>query len=152
MALTLLHIGNKVALGYDDATGERGFLTKIVNGTGSASVKGTLVSVSTTADNKFVLQANEYDTMGIVAEAGIANDAECWIWKNGSTAQVLYKDTVASTRGQICTAADTDGRAIDIVVPVGSPGIDAHFKEIGHVRESKIAGTDVLVLVELHFN
>lgn len=27
-----------------------------------------------------------------------------------------------------------------------------HFKEIGHVLESATAGTDVLVLVSLHFN
>ena len=152
MALTLLHIGNKVALGYDDATDERGFLTKAINRTTHTSVKGEVVSASPTTDKELILQANEYDALGVVAEAGIAEGSEMWVWKGGSRAQVLFKDTVASTKGYIAIAADTDGRATDIVVPVGSPGIDAHFKEIGHTCQSLTGGTNVLVLVDLHFN
>jgi len=153
MSLHLIDAGGVVALGYDEATGERGFLCKHTNGTGVASVKGSLVSMSATADNKFILQANEYDTVGVVAESGIANDAECWVWKNGSRCQVLIKDGSTVTRAGIIIAADTDGRADWIASPgLGLPAAELHFKECGHPAESKASGTNVLCLTDLHFN
>mgnify|MGYP007112908832 CR=1 FL=1 len=76
-----------------------------------------------------------------------------WVWCNGSVAQVLFKDSVAATHGNILLAGDTDGRAIDVANPGGGlPGTDTHFKECGHVLESKTAGTGVLALCSLHFN
>lgn len=153
MSLHLIDAGGVVALGYDEATGERGFLCRHTNGTGSSSVKGSIVSMSTTDDNKFVLQANEYDAWGVVAESGVANDGLCWVWKSGSRAQVLVKDTIAVTRAGIMICADTDGRADWLANPgSGLPAVDIHFKEIGHPAESKAGGTDVLVLTDLHFN
>ncbi len=153
MALSTIEAGGVVALGYDTSTGERGFLCKHTNGTGTTSVKGSVVSISTTDDNKFVLQANEYDAIGVVAESGIANNGECWVWKNGSRCQVLVKDTIAVTRGGIMIAADTDGRADWLTSPgIGLPAAEIHFKEIGHPAESKSAGTNVLVLTDIHFN
>lgn len=153
MALSTLEFGDVVALGYDSSTNERGFLVKMLNKTGAATVKGTLVAASTATDKGFILQANEYDTIGVVEESGIADGSEAWVWVNGSVCQVLFKDTVASTRGNILIAADTDGRAIDVANPgVGLPAVETHFKECGHVLESKIAGTDVLALAMLHFN
>lgn len=143
----------KVAIGSDSATNERGLLAKIINRTGGASVKGTLVSCSTATDREAVKQANEYDTIGVVQEAGIAEGSEMWIWLNGSVCQVLFKDSVAATRGNILLAADTDGRAIDTTNPgSGLPAVETHFKECGHVMESKNSGTNVLVLACLHFN
>lgn len=56
-------------MGYDTATNERGFLVKYINRTGHASVKGELVTPSTTADREVVIQTNSYDTIGVVAEA-----------------------------------------------------------------------------------
>jgi len=153
MAISLTQHGSVVALGYDTATNERGFLVKMINRTGRSSVKGELVSLSTSTDREVILQANEYDTIGVVQEAGIAEGSEMWVWMNGSVCQVLFKDTVASTRGNILLAADTDGRAIDIANPGGGlPGTDTHFKECGHIMETKTGGTNVLVLAILHFN
>jgi hypothetical protein len=146
-------IGGSATAHTDGTTGERGFLVKIVNRTGAASVKGTLVSCSTTADGEAIKQANEYDTIGVIYQAGIAEGSLMWIWVTGSIAQVLFKNSTAATRGNILIAADTDGRAIDIANPGGGlPGTDTHFKECGHVLESKGAGTNVLVLAMLHFN
>lgn len=132
-------------------TPEGGLAIRVVNGTGSESVKGTVVSASPTADNSFVLQSNEFDTIGIVYESGIADGSLCWIVVAG-IAEVLLKDTTASTRGQVALAADTDGRMVAINVPSSNPVVAEHFKEIGHVMESKIAGTDVLVKCMIHFN
>ena len=152
MAISLVMHGGVVALGYDSATNERGMLTKMINRTGHTSVKGELVSVSTATDREVILQANEFDTLGVVQEAGIAEGSEMWVWMNGSVAQVLYKDTVAATRGYVLLAADTNGRAIDVAVPSANPVVAEHFKECGHVMESKAGSTNVLVLACLHFN
>jgi hypothetical protein len=153
MALSILSHGGVAAIGYDSATNERGFLLKFINRTGGSSVKGTLVSPSTSADREVIKQANEYDMIGVVQEAGVAEGSEMWVWTVGSVCQVLFKDTVAATRGNILLAADTDGRAIDTTNPgSGLPGTDTHFKECGHVLESKSAGTDVLALASIHFN
>jgi hypothetical protein len=141
------------AIGEDIVTGARGILTKGINRTGGTSVLGTLVSCSTATDNEYISQTNEYDTIGVVAEAGIAEGSLMWIWKPGSKCQVLFKNSVAATKGNILIAADTDGRAIDITNPgSGLPAADTHFKEVGHVCESKTAGTNVLVLCEIHTN
>jgi len=151
--LKTVQIGGVVAIGYDPTTGERGILTRGINRTGHTSVKGELVSCSTSADDEYILQGNEYDTVAVVAESGIAEGEEMWMWKPGSRAQVLLKDTTAATRGQILIAADTDGRAIGIANPGGGlPGTDTHFKECGHILQSKSAGTNVLVLAEIHTN
>jgi hypothetical protein len=153
MTLKLLELDNVVALGSDLATGARGLLTKGVNRTGAASVLGTLVSLSTTADNEYIRQANEFDTVGVLAESGIAEGAEVWIWKPGSRCQVLFKDGVTPTRGNILIAADTDGRGNSIANPgSGLPAVETHFKECGHVCQSVASGTDVLALCEIHTN
>ena len=153
MTISLLEHGDVVALGYDSATNERGYLIKMINRTGASSVKGTLVACWTSADREVVKQANEYDTIGVVEEAGIAEGSEMWVWMNGSVCQVLMKDTVAAVHGDLFMAADTDGRAIDVSNPgSGLPATDTHFKECGHFIESKTGGTDVLALAVLHFN
>lgn len=151
--LKLLSLGGVVALGYNATTHERGYLTKYINRTGASSVKGTLVSLSQATDLEVIKQANEFDTIGIIAEAGIAEGSEMWVWKVGSRCQVLIKDTIAVTRGEILIAADTDGRAIGITNPgTGIPAVETHFKECGHICQSAGAGTNVLALCEIHFN
>ena len=135
--------GGKAAIGYDSATNERGFLVKFINRTGGNSVKGTLVSCSTTADREVVKQASEYDTIAIVQEDGVAEGSEMWCWMSGSVCQVLFKNSTASTRGNILLAADTDGRAIDISNPgIGLPGTDVHFKEMRSCHGNQRRGNE----------
>jgi hypothetical protein len=151
--LRILSVDGVAALGANASTRERGFLTRKINRTGGASVKGELVSCSTAANYEVIKQANEYDAIGVVAVAGVAEGDEVWIWKNGSTCQVLFKDGVAAVAGNILICADTDGRATNVANPgSGLPGTDTHFKEAGHVNETKSAGTNVLVLCDIHFN
>ena len=151
MALKITAYDETVGFGVDQVTGEAGLLVRMTNGTGSASVKGTLISASTSVDNEFILQSNEFDTFGIVAESGIADGSQTWVWMSGKC-QVLWKDSQSSTRGYVALAADTDGRAYNVDVPSSNPVVAEHFKEIGHVLESKSSGTDVLVLCVIHFN
>lgn len=59
----------------------------------------------------------------------------------------------ATARGDILMGHDTDGRATTAPNPgSGLPEATAHFKECGHVMESKNAGTNVLALCSIHFN
>jgi len=133
-------------------SGLYGIAVRMKNGTGSASVLGSLVSVSQAADNVFILQNNEYDSIGVVAESGVANGEECYVIISG-VARVLFKDGESSTRGNILLAADTDGRGYNVANPGGGlPGTDAHFKECGHVLQSVSSGTNILVYCVLHFN
>lgn len=133
-------------------TEEGGLAVRMLNGTGTASVKGSLVSVSTTTDRSFILQANEYDTIGVVYESGIADGALTWVVISG-VADVLVENSHAMVRGELLLAASTDGRATSVANPgSGLPAADVHFKECGHVMESKDAGTNVLCRCVLHFN
>lgn len=133
-------------------TAEGGLAVRMTNRTGSASVKGTVVTVSDDYDDSFVIQNNEYDAIGVVYENGIANGSLCLVVISGM-ADVLLKDGTSITRGDWAICADTDGRATDGGDPgAGLPAVDKHFKEIGHFTRSASAGTNVLCRAVLHFN
>lgn len=137
---------------YIRFTAEGGLAVRYLNGTGGASVKGTLVSASIADDSTVIAQANTYDAIGAIYEGGIAAGLPVWVVVSGK-AQVLYKNATASTCGNLAIADAVDGRASDIANPGdGLPGADTHFREIGHVLETKGGGTNVLVYVNLHFN
>ena len=153
MALKIqMHGSDMYATGYDNATGEQGTLKRFVNGTGAVSVKGSVLSASETEDRKVALEQDEFDAITICAESGIANGDLVWCWEIGSTCQILWEDGETSTHGYIAICADTNGRAKNIAVPSANPVVAEHFKEIGHVFESKASGTNVLVLCETHYN
>ena len=62
-------------------TPEGGYAVKLTNKTGAASVKGSIVSLSTETDNAFALAAIDASgVVGVVYEAGIADGAECWVF------------------------------------------------------------------------
>jgi hypothetical protein len=135
-------------------TPEGGIAVSLINKTGVSSVKGSVVSTSTTTDNAFTLQANEFDSIGVVYTDGVADGSDCLVVVSG-IAEVLLKNGTASTRGYWVKCADTDGRA-DASNSMPSGGsfalVDDHFKEVGHCLESKVAGTNVLAKCVLHQN
>lgn len=136
-------------------TVEGGLAVRLTNKTGSNSVKGSLVQADTTVDNAFILSAvDEYMTIGVVYESGIADGFECWVVVAG-LADVLLKDATASVRGNWVKAADAAGRAdaTNAFPPGGTiNALDEHTREIGHCLESKGSGTDVLARCLIHFN
>jgi len=128
-----------------------GIAVKVTNGTGVATVKGSVIAVSTTTASRFILQSNEFDAFGIVYESGVADGSEAWVIIQG-VAEVLWKNSTTATKGYVALSADTDGRAVNVAVPSGNPVAAEHFKEIGHVMEDNSGGTNQLVKVILHFN
>ena len=149
MALQLIKCGDKVRMVYDTTTLEMGLQLKVQ--IAENVVKGECLSVSPSADNKYIKQTNTYDVCAIAYEAGSA-DGYIWVWTTGAICQVLFADGVTVTRGYLATGHATDGRAdsTDIATISGNPAISAHFTEVGHIKESKASGTNVLALVHFH--
>lgn len=134
-------------------TAEGGLAIKLVNKTGSNSVKGTVIRAGTVVDNSFSLETEEFEAIGVVYDNGIADGNDCFVVVSG-IAEVLLKDGTAATRGYWVKCADIDGRAEVTTPPTGIGALSTaeHFKEIGHCIESKSSGTNVLAKIVLHFN
>lgn len=130
-------------------TREGGKCTVLINKTGVASVKGTIVEAHAATDNAFrVADASSVEGFGIVYDDGIADGSECRVVTDGRC-QVLLKDATLSTRNNWVMTSDVAGRAdATNASPAASP---QHFKEIGHCIESKGADTDVLAFCMVHF-
>ena len=131
-------------------SGRLGFGMKLINKTGVASVKGTLVQADTTTDFAFkVCDADGDDCIGAVYENGIADGSNCLIIMSGAV-EVLLKDATASVHGNWVATHDVAGRAdATAVTPPGA--VAGHFQEIGHSIETKDADTDVLCEIIMHF-
>lgn len=137
-------------IGSNMITEDGGFAIRLINKTGSATVKGTLVVAATGSSNAFsTAPANSELVLGIVYENGIADGSLCYVVVSG-IANVLAKNSVspAPTSSYWVGASDVAGRAY---FNDGNPGTTAHDREIGHCIETKASGTDVLVKAVLHF-
>lgn len=134
-------------------TPEGGHYVILLNKTGSASVKGTLVRPSTTTDYAFETQSDVYDTIGIVYDSGVADGQPCRIVVSG-IADCLLEDSVGSTREHWLKASTVPGRCYSQTAPTGGGPLasDDHFKEIGHSLQTVTAGTNKLVRAIVHFN
>lgn len=144
---------NKIRHGYDPVTGERGTQMRVNNKTGAATIKGQVYCVSDTTDLSVKKQDDEFDSTCICAESGIADGSDVWVWNIGSICEVLFEDGVSPVREYVAIAATTDGYADNIPVPTSTPSSDVHWKEIGHVMESKTyVATPLTALVWTHYN
>jgi len=133
-------------------TSEGGLAVQLTNKTGAASVKGSIVSLSTSTDNAFKLSAVDASgVVGVVYEAGIADAAECWVVVKG-IAETLFTNNV--THGMYARApvtADTDevaGSAVGAAIPASTFNTDVYLARFGFVLESKNAGTLAKVLLD----
>lgn len=140
------------ANGNSTMTPEGGFAIKLTNKTGANSVKGTMVKTSTGTDNAFQTTAvNDFEPVGVVYEAGIADGSPCWVVVGG-IAEVLLQDALASTRGNWVRTSITQAGRADASNAVAPGLVLTHFAEIGHCLESKVAGTNIMCKIVMHFN
>jgi hypothetical protein len=132
-----------------------GMAVRLINKTGSASVKGTLVKAGTVDGSFIVTLADEAMPCGVVYQAGVADGSTCWVVVYG-IAEVLLEDSTASTAGYWCrTSITAAGRAtMSTAAPPGGgvTELTAHEKEIGHCLETKGSGTNVIAKCIMHFN
>lgn len=130
-------------------TSEGGIAIRLTNRTGGNTVKGTVVSLSSSYDNAVMSSPGDSRfPCGVMYENGVSDGSECWVVVYGR-AQVLLKDGVAGVHGYWLGVSDTAGRA-DCISDPGSQTI--HDREIGHCMESVSSGTNVLVYGILHYN
>jgi hypothetical protein len=129
-------------------TKEGGFALYFINKTGAASVKGTIVSASTTTDDAVEIEsADGIDPIGVIYKSGVADGDKVLVVISGK-AEILLKDTIAATHGDWLGVSDVAGRAFSQANP---PATIVHDREIGHSIESIAGGSDVLVTGVLHY-
>ncbi len=136
------------AIGSNMITPDGGYAIRLINKTGSPSVKGTIVVASLNTNNAFEkAPASSELAIGVVYEDNISDGSPCYVVVSG-IASVLVKNDNTPTRGYWAGASDVAGRAY---FNNGNPGTTQHDREIGHCLESKSSGTNVLVKCVIHF-
>jgi hypothetical protein len=148
----------RVGAGANAVTTEEGGLAiRLINDTGGASAKGSVVDSSSSVEAGVSLEgAGGLDPIGVIYDDGVANGDWVWVVVSG-IADVLLEDGTASGYGNwVETSGTTAGRADATNVAPPASGvineIQEHFREIGHCLESQGAGTNVLARCVLHFN
>jgi hypothetical protein len=148
-------LGTRLAqslIGYFHAnlfTVEQGLLVSLINKTGAASVKGSVVETTSGTDGAFRLQTTRDESFGIVYESGIADGSPCRVVVAG-IADVLLEDGAGANSGDWIGGAATNGRAYSN--GISPPAAAAHFDEIGHCLQTVAGGTDVLCRIVMHYN
>lgn len=134
-------------------TPEGGIAVKLVNKTGSTTVKGSVVSPTSTASAFTLSPVDSASPIGIVYDAGIADAAEAWVVIAGIAEVLFIGATVLGHFARVCVTGDTNaaaGKAISEAAPTSPFATDKHFQEIGHVIQARAdAG---LAKVVVHFN
>lgn len=127
-------------------------LTTVINKTGSASVKGTLVAVHNSIDRAVRIPVAPYDIVGVVYTNGIADGGEIKIITGGLAEILLVDGTASGSAHWMRASSDAYGRGVCTTDPTGLGALtaDDHFKEIGHSIQAVSAGTNKLCLTIFH--
>jgi len=152
----LAALSGDIVIGEWLYTADGGVAELYTNNTGSASVKGTVVIIDPTdGAGVVVAPAGAPDFIGVVYEDGVADGQPVRVVVRGD-AYMLLEDSTASTIGYWVGISETQNGRVDATLAAPAGGtiaeLNRHFEEIGHCRETKTAGTDVLCLVHMHFN
>ncbi|NLL56717.1 MAG: hypothetical protein GX242_05850 [Clostridiales bacterium] len=130
-------------------TPEGGIYQYFFNDTQEKSVKGTIVCISSMADNAVsVAPAFSQDAIGVIYEDGVEPNCLVKVVIAGN-AQVLLRDGYASTKGAWCGVSEMAGRMYQTTSP---QNFEERFRQIGYSLEQKCADDNQLSLVHLVFN
>jgi hypothetical protein len=147
-SISLEYLNSRIGNSNNGFTPEGGIYETFINNTGT-SVKGTIVIASTTINNGVdIAPSNTQMPLGVIYENGISNGSLIKVITYGK-AEVLLKNGENSSKGYWCGVSDVSGRMYQQNSP---PGTTDHSREIGHSLESKTGGTNVLSLIQIHFN
>ncbi len=130
--------------------GHAGIGNYMINKTGAASVKGTILDAHTDDFSCKIADASSNHVIGIMYPDGVADGEKVLVIK-GLAADVLLKNATASTAGNWAKTSNVAGRAdMTGASPAAAP---THFLEIGHCEETKGAETPgLLAEIDVHFN
>lgn len=130
-------------------TPEGGIYETFVNNTGT-SVKGTIVIASATTNNAVdIAPTGSTMPIGVIYENAVPNGSPVKVVVYGK-AEVLLEDSQDATVGYWCSVSTTDAGKMS--QQLSEPTDTNHNREIGHSLQSVTGGTDVLALIQLHFN
>ena len=131
-------------------TPDGGIYETFLNNTGTDSVKGTIVVASTTTNNAVdIAPIGSMMPIGVIYESTVPNGLPVKVVVYGK-AEVLLEDSQSATTGYWCSVSNTvAGRMIQ---ESSEPTDTNHNREIGHSLQTVDSGTDVLALIQLHFN
>jgi hypothetical protein len=130
-------------------TAEGGQAIRLINKTGSNSVKGSVVTAGSSIDFSFVLSpAGSINPIGVVYENGIPDGNYTWVVIVG-IAQVLIENGITVNANDWAGVSNSvAGRAYAVISPPAAP---THDQEIGHFVEAQASGTDILAFTVLHY-
>ncbi len=136
-----------------------GYAVKLTNETGVNTVAGQVVKADTATNDAVILTAaDEFESMGVFLDSGVADAAEAWVVVFG-IADVAMEDDTTATRGNWVRTSITEPGYADATVATPPGGgvaeIDRHLHEIGHCIETVTAtggGTHILARCVIHFN
>ena len=137
-------------------TDEGGIAISLINDTGAASIKGTVVETGSVSESFAVASADDYAPIGVVYEDGVADGARCLVVMYGMVDVLLMDATVAVYPGWVRISETVAGRAD--ATDAGPPGgtiaaLEGHMHEIGHTLEAVApGGADQVCRIMLHFN
>jgi hypothetical protein len=138
-------------------TKDGGIAILLKNNTGATSVRGTLVTTDTEED--MACKVNPADVavpVGVIYNDGVPSGEEVWVVISGIAACLLEDDTLSTSGNWVVLSPTQAGRvnATQTTVPNGGDlqAHEEHFGEVGHALETKVAGTNVLCKLALHFN
>lgn len=133
-------------------TPEGGVAHKYRNGTGSVSVKGTVVHIigDNTVDGIIV---DVPDPIGVIYESGISNNSEMWVVTEGKAECLVIGTCTAGQLARGFVTADAGyikGSLICEAVPTSPFATDKHFYEFGHVNTGRTGAG--LAMIQIHKN
>jgi hypothetical protein len=130
-----------------------GRAVRMLNKTGAASVKGTVLTPSSSDDGAVALAGtDELDPTAIMYSDGVADGSYVWVVKNGLV-EVKLENSVGTTRGYWGRTSSTAAGRVDATT-ASTPGlILEHFQEVCHMQQS-VSGDagGALALATVHFN
>lgn len=138
---------------------EGGYMVRVYNRTGAASVKGTLVSASDSYNYSVRLTpVGGLDSVGVVYEDGIADGSYMWIVTSGKAQVRFCNATTLGYFARMSISTDSGYPAAGFAFCEAAPSTpfatDNHFREVGHINEQISApGTSgALAWCFVHFN
>lgn len=135
-------------------TPEGGLAVLMTNKTGGVSVKGEVVTSSSTTDNAVAkIVVDVPNPIGVFYDSGAADGSEAWIVISGIADVYFIGNTTHGFIARGFLAADAGyvaGQVMAEAYPVAPFASDKHFYEIGHVLTSRTGAG--LAKCVLHFN
>lgn len=127
-----------------------GIYVNMMNRTGSQSVAGTIVQVSS-GYNEAVELSNGYMPVGVIAQNNIPDGSPVWVQVAGYC-DVLLEDNTGAARGNIIAASlSTPGRCKAYAIPTPPTGsnIELHWLRVGVAVGTVSGGIGVKVKILL---